>query len=343
MTMQERPLITFALLAYNQEPFIRAAVEGALSQTYTPLEIILSDDCSSDHTFEIMSEMADAYNGPHTIVINRNGKNLGISGHVNHMMAMSHGELIVGAAGDDISYPERTTVIYHAWKESCGTAYSLYSAYEMIDALGNTIETLPQRHMPQEHQLLHYSKTCVNDVIGCTHAWHRRVFDVFGPLPNIACEDSAISPRSMLLGKVVHINKPLVKYRTHENNIYIWNSSKKFTAEENIEGKIIFLKDHYNVCGDVLRCINEYKDTIKDSSRVLELEQCIANIQVNRQKIELRKNILTGYPILRLYSLLKYLYLYRLRHSDLPIVVWALSKTAYRLSRGIRDFFLRRF
>ncbi|HUF60663.1 MAG TPA: glycosyltransferase, partial [Verrucomicrobiales bacterium] len=54
----ERPLVSFLLLAYNQEQYIHEAVEGAFSQTYSPLEIILSDDCSTDRTFEIMREMA---------------------------------------------------------------------------------------------------------------------------------------------------------------------------------------------------------------------------------------------------------------------------------------------
>ena len=52
----DRPLVTFALFAYNQEEFIREAVEGAFAQTYEPLEIILSDDCSSDRTYEIIQE-----------------------------------------------------------------------------------------------------------------------------------------------------------------------------------------------------------------------------------------------------------------------------------------------
>jgi glycosyltransferase involved in cell wall biosynthesis len=59
----DRPLVTFALFTYNRERYIREAVEGAFSQTYSPLEIILSDDCSSDSTFEIIREMAGAYVG----------------------------------------------------------------------------------------------------------------------------------------------------------------------------------------------------------------------------------------------------------------------------------------
>jgi glycosyltransferase involved in cell wall biosynthesis len=46
----DRPLISFMLFAYNQEHYIRRAVEAAMAQTYSPLEIILSDDASSDGT-----------------------------------------------------------------------------------------------------------------------------------------------------------------------------------------------------------------------------------------------------------------------------------------------------
>ena len=56
-----KPLLTFALAALNQERFIREAVEAAFAQTYSPLEIILSDDCSDDRTFDIIREMAAAY------------------------------------------------------------------------------------------------------------------------------------------------------------------------------------------------------------------------------------------------------------------------------------------
>ena len=40
MTTNERPLMSFAILAYKQERFIGEAVAGALAQTYSPLEII---------------------------------------------------------------------------------------------------------------------------------------------------------------------------------------------------------------------------------------------------------------------------------------------------------------
>lgn len=336
--MNERPLITFVLIAFNQEKFIEEAVQGAFSQTYTPLEIILSDDVSRDRTFEIMQEMAAAYQGPHSVILNRNGKTLGVGAHINRCMELSHGELVVGAAGDDISLPERTEEIYKAWLDSDKTAFSLDSRYEMIDEAGERINVSHEQCLPKEEQLHHFSKTIVNYVSGCTHAWHRKVFDVFGPLPNITLEDVAIPPRSMLLGKVIRINKSLVKYRIHESNIS--SPSKKHTSRERFDRYVWETSDLIIICGDVIRCINDFINIMKDSSNNNELEKYISNIYAERKRLELRRKILTGYPIIKLYLLIKYLCLYRIRRPDTVIVAVAVSKTAWQLSRLMRYTFL---
>jgi len=93
MTDQDRPLVTFALFAYNQERFIREAVEGALTQDDSPLEIILSDDCSNDSTFQIIQDVAETYSGTHRVLVNRNAGNLGIGGHVRNLGAISNGKI----------------------------------------------------------------------------------------------------------------------------------------------------------------------------------------------------------------------------------------------------------
>src|SRR5258708_29983030 len=111
-----KPLLTFSIGAYNQEPFIRQAVLGAFAQTYSPLQIILSDDCSSDRTFDIMAEMAAAYRGPHEVVLNRNPKNVGLVAHINRVVQLTRGELLVVSAGDDISLPHRTTATWESWE-----------------------------------------------------------------------------------------------------------------------------------------------------------------------------------------------------------------------------------
>ena len=46
------PLVTLALITYRQERFVREAVRGVLAQTYSPLQVVISDDASPDATFE---------------------------------------------------------------------------------------------------------------------------------------------------------------------------------------------------------------------------------------------------------------------------------------------------
>ncbi len=118
------PLATFVLFTYNQEKYVREAVEGAFAQTYSPLEIILSDDCSPDGTFAIMQEMAAAYRGPHQVRAVQTPRNLGLIQHVLLRGREAQGEVVVVAAGDDISLPERVAVMVQAFTPDVGAAYS---------------------------------------------------------------------------------------------------------------------------------------------------------------------------------------------------------------------------
>ena len=227
----QKPLLTLALGAYNQERFVREAVESAFAQTYSPLEIILSDDCSKDRTFEIMSEMAAAYRGPHKLILNRNPVRKSIGGHINRVVELSHGELIMSAAGDDISLPERSARAFQAWEEAERLPVSIYSDVIQIDENGNRIERRYQAtetgsDLPITHQFVKprdYLEHFRPLVFGAAHAFSRRLFGAFGGLPEeVLHEDTAIPFRALLLsGRFVYIKEPLVKYRLHGNNIFL--------------------------------------------------------------------------------------------------------------------------
>jgi glycosyltransferase involved in cell wall biosynthesis len=217
---QENPLITFVVFAYNQEQYIREAIEGAFSQTYSPLQIILSDDCSTDCTFEIMQEMVEHYVGSHKIVLNRNEKNLHIGGHINKVMELAKGVLIVGAAGDDISVPERTAVIAECYLSNNRIACSIYSDANYIDVNGKFTGLYSVARPEGYFRPVSYARGKFHGVLGASHAWHKCLFDKFGPLPpNITYEDDIIPFRAALLGKVIHIPQPLVRYRRHDGSV----------------------------------------------------------------------------------------------------------------------------
>jgi glycosyltransferase involved in cell wall biosynthesis len=219
---KDRPLITFLLIAYNQESFIDKAIDGAFSQTYSPLQIILSDDCSKDKTFEIMQRRVTSYRGPHAMIVRRNEKNLGIGGHINRAMAEARGELIVGAAGDDVSLPFRVERLWNAYRASGNKAISVFSNEYLIDESDNRQgATLAKPPKPQ-HLTLDWFTRRQASVIGSSHMWHRKTFDFFGPMDSeVMSEDAVIPYRSLLLGAIEYIHEPLVLRRFTGQNLYL--------------------------------------------------------------------------------------------------------------------------
>ena len=209
-----KPLVSFCVLGFNQEAFIREAIEGAFAQTYQPLEIVLSDDCSADRTFEIMREMAEGYRGPHRVVLSRNERNLGIVGNLNKMMELSRGELVLKSDGDDVSLPHRAERLVEAWLASDRRIKSLHSDVMRMDMDGRDIGRLgTPRIMRTDRAPLTILRNNLY-VLGAASAWTRDLFDRFGPIdPAAIVEDTVIPFRAAVLGEVGYVDEPLVRYR----------------------------------------------------------------------------------------------------------------------------------
>lgn len=232
-SLHDRPLVTFALFSYNQEKYIKAAVQGAFAQTYSPLEIILSDDCSSDRSFDVLQELALTYHGPHKVILNRNTENVGLVGHVNFVCSkIAKGLLIVMAAGDDISCSNRTEKLVDCWTKNNYPA-CVWSGFEEMDDNGRKYVTQILLSGNQDvwmtditkygtYAVLRekFSKTGIPFASGAAAAWARTLFNHFGLLPeNAFCEDLNLSWRSYLSSGMCYVNEVLLAYRRHSNNL----------------------------------------------------------------------------------------------------------------------------
>lgn len=212
--IDENPLVTFVVLAYNQERYICEALKGAFAQTYSPLEIVLSDDCSTDNTYEIMVREAAAYKGSHRVVLNRNSENLNIGHHINKIGRIASGELIVLAAGDDISAPVRTEKLVKHWLEIGRPPAVLCSDFEPMDANSRQVVLSKERVYRGV-----FSKTAMARgdvrVLGATTAVSREIWSKFPPLASsVRHEDRVLPFRALLLSGVVElVDEKLVRYR----------------------------------------------------------------------------------------------------------------------------------
>lgn len=219
--------VTLAIITYNQEKYVEQAVRGAMAQGYAPLEIVVSDDCSTDRTFDIIAAIVDKYDGPHQLVINRNEANLGLAGNVNRVMELASGDIVLLAGGDDISLPDRAA-----------RSAEILMAHEDASCVNFELTRFADTDVPpgppplagattQRRSRHHYLQQDYRHFGGASRAFRREVFETFGPI-NADCptEDSVMLLRCFLLGDVLRSDEVQVLYRVHGENLYA--SAKKY-------------------------------------------------------------------------------------------------------------------
>lgn len=206
------PRISLVLLACNQQATVRAAAESCLAQAGEPLEIVLSDDASADGTFPEMQAVAAAYRGPHRVRARRNATNLGIGAHYNQLLRETRGALLVTAAGDDISLPQRVSRLAAAWDASQQRAELLASHFIDMAPDGS----LGAHIVTDDLAKLTLDSWCAKRpyTVGATHAFTRRLMERFGPLiDGVWYEDRVMTLRACTTGGAITLPEALVHYR----------------------------------------------------------------------------------------------------------------------------------
>lgn len=290
-TRETPPLVTFALFAYNQEKYIGDAVQGALAQTYEPLEIILSDDCSNDRTFEIMREMVAAYDGPHMVHCRQTKKNIGVLNHVLSVMRDIKGSFVVLAAGDDISQPHRSAELARAWNETGGWAF--FSNFDSINSDGLKIEE--NRTSRGNCELIKWFAPLGPSpfVHGATSAYDARLFEYVPHIDNRAmAEDGFFYGLLRLLNHpIICVPVPLVAYRQHgaaiSNNTI--DAALHFSDIRNHELKIKSFANTYIQIAELLEKISENNLEIRTRFILVqkEIHNAIIRFSVRRDWVEM--------------------------------------------------------
>ena len=197
--------MSFCLKAYNQKEFIGEALEGALGQTYRPLEIVICDDHSTDGTWELLVEKVEMWRRANcdlaiAVVLHRNETNLGNCKNWEMCGKLAHGELLIKADGDDVSLPERTTKIVEAWVKDGKRAKVLSHGCEVIDKKGKTLDVRNDINVRHPH--------------GACMAWSRECFAGWPDVQTkFAYDDIVYSFRARLLGGELVLPENLVRYR----------------------------------------------------------------------------------------------------------------------------------
>ena len=208
----DQPLVSLLLACYEQQDVVERAVHAALAQTYSPLEILISDDASCDDTFARIEHAVRDYRGPHSVLVRRNAHNEGISAHFSRLAQLANGELLFVAAGDDVSEPLRCERVVSHWLALQRGPDLIATDLIDIDTQGQVHRLI--RHADLNGYTLEQWCTARPWLVGASHAWSKRLFTRFGPMRSGAhAEDQIMLLRAVLANGASTLREPLVRWR----------------------------------------------------------------------------------------------------------------------------------
>ncbi len=216
------PSISVIFLSYKQEAYVVAALRAVLEQDLTDYEIIIGDDASPDRTRALIEAELAAYRGRARIVLLSPAPNVGVIRNFNRCVAASTGDILVAAAGDDVSHPTRLRRIAEFFRDH-PECYAHYSNARVVDAVGGVLRPTWYHHQdvkfrqfdPRGFHLYQGVQFC-----GATGSYRGDVFRKFSPMPGTTGgEDGPAILRSLLLGSAAIDAEILLDWRWHGANM----------------------------------------------------------------------------------------------------------------------------
>lgn len=223
-------MISVAIASFNGEKFIAEQIKSILDQSQRVDEIIISDDCSSDRTVEIINEIIIS-NPDRKIKLLCNEKNNGYIVNFRKAISNTSGDYIFLADQDDVWVHDKVSkIITFMNKEK---AEIVCTNFNIIDANGCDIN--------DKYVLTNFVERCTeksklitlddlkwgNISQGCTYCFTKRVKNIY---TNINYDGVIHDYELLIIGASLYgayyINDKLIKYRLHGNNALGFQKAK---------------------------------------------------------------------------------------------------------------------
>ena len=237
------PTVSVIIPNYNHARYLRRRIESVLAQTYQDFEVILLDDCSTDHSREILA----SYEDDPKVRIEFNAKNSGsVFKQWNKGVQMARGCYIWIAESDDYADPRFLARMVPILDEQTEVTFAYcrsWSIGEDDQRFGYADSYLDQ--LDANHWT---SNFVVDGLEEC-----RRFFVLSAPVPNASavlflksvyekvgqadeglclCGDYKVWAAMAVEGKIAYVAEPLNYYRSHQENVRTRSTAGALSAAE---------------------------------------------------------------------------------------------------------------
>lgn len=203
----EKPLITVVLCTYNGAKYLATQLDSILSQTYTPIELVISDDASTDDTRQVLQR----YENIPGISIYYNEKNIGLAKNFDLASKQAKGEFIAYSDQDDIWVENKIEQLHKA----IDNKLLVYSDSELIDEngskLGKKLSDIRHMYTGEDSRGFIFS----NVVWGHGMLIKKELLQVSRPFPANVHHDVWLTFKAITHGGITYLDEVLTKYRQH--------------------------------------------------------------------------------------------------------------------------------
>ena len=207
-------LVSVIMPAYNAGQYIKEAIDSILNQTYTNLELLVSDDPSKDNTRKIIDLYDDS-----RLKIFHNEKRLGFINTLNFLFSKTTGDYITTMDADDYSELNRIELLVNELEKDI-TLGACGSNFKRIDQNGNLSFT---SQFVLTHDEIFSKMPAEFDFVGSSLMITREVLDTIGGYNNffdgMGAEDYYWFYLIAEKFKVKNIEPALYNYRLNNNSI----------------------------------------------------------------------------------------------------------------------------
>ena len=203
-------MVSIVTPTYNSAGFIAETIECIQNQTYEDWELLITDDCSTDNTVEIIKSFAAADSRIKLFCLEKNGGG-GVSR--NNSIEQAQGRYIAFCDSDDRWLPDKLETQL-AFMENTGAAFT-YASYLLCDENGNDCGITICR------KRISYRKILMDNYIGCLTAMYdtEKVGKVYMPLIRKRQDWGLWIKIIKKCGMAYGIKKPLGIYRIRKNSV----------------------------------------------------------------------------------------------------------------------------
>jgi len=205
-------LVSIAMCTYNGERFITEQLKSIIEQSLKNIEIIITDDCSSDKTIQIIKKFQEQDS---RIKLYQNKSNLGFIKNFEKAISLCNGEYIALADQDDIWKLNKLEIFLKEIKDNL----LIYSDAELIDKDSKKLHKtlLGNKNFIKNNNQAFIFDNCVS---GNTLMFSKKLKKYILPIPEgITFHDIWIAFIASTIGSITYTDEPMIYYRRYNEQI----------------------------------------------------------------------------------------------------------------------------